>query len=163
MPAKSPTEQHILQIIDEMHADQVQFLAELVRSPSDNPPGDCAPHARRAAVLLESMGFTVERHDVPTAVVEANGMRSVTNLVVRHRFGPGPTIALNAHGDVVAPGAGWTHDPYGAEIADGGDAVGGDADVAGTARAAGAAQLPPPVQALMRAAAKVMTTVAQRV
>ena len=34
---------------------------------------------------------------------------------------------------------------------------------AGAARAAGAAQLPPPVQALMRAAAKVMTTVAQRV
>ena len=31
------------------------------------------------------------------------------------------------------------------------------------ARAEGAAQLPPPVQALMRAAAKVMTTVAQRV
>jgi ubiquinone biosynthesis monooxygenase Coq7 len=31
------------------------------------------------------------------------------------------------------------------------------------ARAAGAAMVPPPVQALMRAAAKVMTTVAQRV
>ena len=24
-------------------------------------------------------------------------------------------IALNAHGDVVPPGEGWTHDPYGAE------------------------------------------------
>ena len=28
-------------------------------------------------------------------------------------------IALNAHGDVVPPGEGWTHDPYGAEIVDG--------------------------------------------
>jgi succinyl-diaminopimelate desuccinylase len=46
-------------------------------------------------------------------------MRSATNLIVRHRFGPGPTIALNAHGDVVAPGEGWSSDPYGAEIRDG--------------------------------------------
>jgi succinyl-diaminopimelate desuccinylase len=28
-------------------------------------------------------------------------------------------VALNAHGDVVPPGAGWTRDPYGAEIVDG--------------------------------------------
>ena len=99
--------------------EQTRFLAELVKVPSDNPPGDCAPHAARAAQLLEQLGFTVERHPVPEAVARANGMISATNLVVRHRFGPGPTIALNAHGDVVAPGAGWTHDPYGAEIADG--------------------------------------------
>ena len=99
--------------------EQVRFLAELVKVPSDNPPGDCAPHAARAAELLEHLGFAVERHPVPTDVARANGMISATNLVVRHRFGPGPTIALNAHGDVVAPGAGWTHDPYGAEIADG--------------------------------------------
>ena len=46
-------------------------------------------------------------------------MVSATNLIVRRKFGPGPTIALNAHGDVVPPGAGWTHDPYGAEIVDG--------------------------------------------
>jgi succinyl-diaminopimelate desuccinylase len=39
--------------------------------------------------------------------------------VVRHRFGDGPVIALNAHGDVVQPGEGWTTDPYGAEIRDG--------------------------------------------
>jgi acetylornithine deacetylase/succinyl-diaminopimelate desuccinylase-like protein len=44
---------------------------------------------------------------------------SATNLVVRQRFGDGPTIALNAHGDVVQPGEGWTTDPYGAEIRDG--------------------------------------------
>ena len=28
-------------------------------------------------------------------------------------------MALNAHGDVVPPGEGWTKDPYGAEIVDG--------------------------------------------
>lgn len=99
---------------------QEAFLAELVRMPSDNPPGDCAPHAERAAALLEGLGLTVERHPVPDDLVRANGMVSATNLVVRHRFGAGgPTIALNAHGDVVPPGEGWTRDPFGAEIVDG--------------------------------------------
>lgn len=95
------------------------FLAELVRVPSDNPPGDCAPHAERAAQLLEAMGLPVERHVVPKDVVAANGMVSCTNLVVRVRFGDGPVIALNAHGDVVPPGLGWTAEPYGAEVRDG--------------------------------------------
>ncbi|GAB0117377.1 peptidase [Acidisoma sp. 7E03] len=98
---------------------EVAFLAALVRQSSDNPPGDCAPHAAMAAGLLEALGFTVERHPVPEPVVQAAGMISATNLIIRHRFGPGPVIALNAHGDVVAPGEGWTHDPYGAEIVDG--------------------------------------------
>ncbi len=98
---------------------QTRFLAELVKVPTDNPPGDCDAHANRAAALLEELGFQVERHKVPDALVQANGMVSVTNLVVRRRFGDGPVIALNAHGDVVAPGDGWTHDPYGAGIVDG--------------------------------------------
>jgi acetylornithine deacetylase/succinyl-diaminopimelate desuccinylase family protein len=99
--------------------DEVAFLAEMVKAPSDNPPGDCREHAERAAALLEKLGFTVERHPVPEATVKAHGMASATNLIVRHRFGPGPTIALNAHGDVVPPGGGWTTDPYGAAIKDG--------------------------------------------
>lgn len=102
-------------------ADAERFLAALVRLPSDNPPGDCAPHAERAAALLEAMGLKVERHPVPSDVASAHRMASCTNLVVRARFGSGcgPTIALNAHGDVVPPGQGWTADPYGAEVRDG--------------------------------------------
>src|SRR5271165_386276 len=114
-----PSETAVLAHIDAHHAQQVAFLAALVRHPSDNPPGDCAPHAARAAALLEALGFAVERHAVPAEAVRASGMISATNLIVRHRFGDGPTVALNAHGDVVAPGAGWTHEPYGAEQRDG--------------------------------------------
>jgi succinyl-diaminopimelate desuccinylase len=102
--------------LESNHSKAVAFLAELVKVPSDTPPGNNEPHARRAAELLEAMGFTVERHAVPAARVAQEGLGSVTNLVVRHRFGPGPTIALNAHGDVVPPGDGWTRAPYGAEI-----------------------------------------------
>ncbi|HUZ71965.1 MAG TPA: M20/M25/M40 family metallo-hydrolase [Stellaceae bacterium] len=105
--------------VDAMHAAQRDFLAELVKFPSGNPPGDCAPAAARAAALLRGLGFAVETHPVPDAIVRASGMVSVTNLVVRHRFGPGPVVGLNAHGDVVPPGAGWTVDPYGAAVIDG--------------------------------------------
>ena len=69
--------------------------------------------------LLRQMGFPVEEHPVPADLVAAQGMVSVTNLIVRHRFGPGPVLALNAHGDVVPPGRGWSADPYGAEVRDG--------------------------------------------
>ncbi len=99
--------------------EQTAFLAELVRIPSDNPPGDCAPHAERTAALLEALGLTVERHPVPAELARSHGMVSATNLVARHRFGAGPVIALNAHGDVVPPGEGWTQDPYGAAVVDG--------------------------------------------
>ncbi len=104
-------------IIEAAFALEVDFLKALVKVPSDNPPGDCAAIAEVAASHLEGLGFTVERHPVPEPFVRQNGMRSVTNLIVRHVFGSGkgPVIALNAHGDVVPPGDGWTMQPYGAE------------------------------------------------
>ena len=98
---------------------QVRFLAEIVKIPTDNPPGDCGPAAERAAKLIEAFGWTVERHPVPDDIVKAAGMISCTNLIVRRTFGAGPTIALNAHGDVVPPGTGWTFDPYAATISNG--------------------------------------------
>ena len=95
------------------------FLAALVRMASDNPPGDCAAHAELAAGLLEGLGFSVERHPVSASLATAHGMVSATNLIVRQRFGDGPVVALNAHGDVVPPGEGWSVDPYGAVVVDG--------------------------------------------
>jgi len=106
--------------IDGQRDAQVAFLREVVRVPTDMPPGDCAPAAQRTAELLEAMGFEVERHAVPAERVAAYGMASVVNLIVRHRFGPGgPTVALNAHGDVVPPGDGWTRPPYEGVVEDG--------------------------------------------
>lgn len=106
-----------MSFIDDNFAREVAFLKELVKVPSDNPPGDCARHGEKSAELYEGLGFKVERHKVPEAYVQQYGMKSVINLVIREKFGSGkgPVIALNAHGDVVPPGQGWKHDPYGAE------------------------------------------------
>jgi len=102
--------------IDDHFDEEVRFLQELIRVPTDTPPGDNAPHAERTAELLQTFGFEAEKHPVPLADVRAYGMESITNLIVRRRYGEGRTIALNAHGDVVPPGDGWSRDPYGGEI-----------------------------------------------
>ena len=102
--------------IDAHFDEQVRFLQQLVRVPTDTPPGNNAPHAERTAELLGEFGFTAERHAVPASAAQQAGLESITNLVVRRHYGNGPTIGLNAHGDVVPPGEGWTHDPYGGEI-----------------------------------------------
>lgn len=107
------------QWIDAHFDEEVAFLQELVRVPTDTPPGNNAPHAERTAELLAGMGLQAEKHAVPEAEVKAAGLETITNLIVRRPYGPGKTIALNAHGDVVPPGEGWTHDPYGGEIVDG--------------------------------------------
>ena len=105
--------------IDAHFDEQVRFLQELIRVPTDTPPGNNAPHAERTAELLGTFGYQAEKHAVPQSDVQACGLQSITNLIVRRKYGPGRTIALNAHGDVVPPGEGWTHDPYGAEIDNG--------------------------------------------
>ena len=105
--------------IDAHFEQQVRFLQELVRVPTDTPPGNNAPHAERTAELLKAFGYDAERFPVPAQAVRDYGLQSITNLIVRRRYGDGPVIALNAHGDVVPPGEGWTHDPYGGEVVGG--------------------------------------------
>jgi acetylornithine deacetylase/succinyl-diaminopimelate desuccinylase family protein len=108
------------QWIDAHFDEQVKFLQALVQVPTDTPPGNNAPHAAKTTELLKNMGYEAEQFPVPEAEVKAYGLTSLTNLIVRRPFGPGgKTIALNAHGDVVPPGEGWTHPPYGAEIENG--------------------------------------------
>ncbi len=116
--------------IDAHFDDEVKFLQQLVQVPTDTPPGKNAPHAERTAELLKDFGFEAEKHAVPAQEVKDYGLESITNLIVRRRYGPegrkngerpsqGLVVALNAHGDVVPPGEGWSHDPYGGEIDDG--------------------------------------------
>lgn len=102
--------------VDAHFDEEVEFLRELVRVPTDTPPGDNAPHAERTAGLLAGFGLQAEQHPVPAQQVRDKGLQSITNLIVRRRFGEGPTVALNAHGDVVPPGEGWTRDPYGGQV-----------------------------------------------
>lgn len=108
--------ERIREVMTGRRARQFDFLKELVRIPSENPPGATEPLARRLAELLAEMGFVVERHAVDPELVHRFGRDRLTNLVVRHRFGDGPTLALQANGDTAPAGRGWRRDPFGAEI-----------------------------------------------
>ncbi|MCX5514816.1 peptidase M20 [Kaistia algarum] len=107
----------IREAVDANFGREVEFLKALIRLPSSNPPGDCAPHAEAVAAMLQELGFHVEIHPVPDPFARQYGLKSIVNLIVRRSFGVGrgPVIALNAHGDVVPPGEGWSTDPYGAD------------------------------------------------
>ena len=119
-PAHQPPYTRLDAWVDAHFDEEVRFLQALVQVPTDTPPGNNAPHAERTVALLADMGYTAEQYPVPAAQVQAYGMQSITNLIVRRRYRPGgPVIGLNAHGDVVPPGEGWTQDPYGGAVVDG--------------------------------------------
>ncbi len=105
--------------VDAHFDEELRFLQALVQVPTDTPPGNNTPHADRTVDLLKAFGMQAEKYAVPQDEVQAQGLQSITNVVVRRHYAPGRTIALNAHGDVVPPGEGWTRDPYGGVVEDG--------------------------------------------
>lgn len=94
-------------------ADPIQNLATLIRCPSVTPAEGGALTA--LAVMLEPLGFKVER-----MVATEPGMPDIENLYARIGT-EGPHLMFAGHTDVVPVGdaAAWTHDPFGAEIANG--------------------------------------------
>lgn len=110
----------IVQWIQDQEQDLVRFLRKLVQTASDNPVGDCLPIAKVLEKQLSELGFeNVSLLEIDGESVKANGMISMANVLAPTVFGEGINVVLNAHGDVVPPGLGWSVDPYGGEIVDG--------------------------------------------
>ncbi|PHY05676.1 MAG: peptidase M20 [Alcaligenaceae bacterium] len=108
------------QWIDAHFDEQVSFLQSVLSVPTDTPPGNNTPHALHTAELLKKYDMQAQAHAVPAEIVHAAGLESITNLIVKRQYGQGGRVlALNAHGDVVPPGDGWTYPPYAGEIHDG--------------------------------------------
>jgi acetylornithine deacetylase/succinyl-diaminopimelate desuccinylase-like protein len=86
---------------------------ELVRVPSENPPGDERAIAAAVSPHLEAIGCQV------IEIEPAPGRVSLVGTLDSGRRGP--TLALNGHLDVVPAGPldGWEHPPYEAVVADG--------------------------------------------
>ena len=119
-PNKTQLYTKLDQWIDAHFDEQVKFLQKVIQVPTDTPPGNNTPHALHVTELVKAYGMQAEPHAVPEAIVREAGLESITNLIIKRQYGQGgKTLALNAHGDVVPPGEGWTYPPYGAEIHDG--------------------------------------------
>lgn len=100
------------------HDELVATLRDLVRIPSVNPPPPDAPDGERrvAEYLAGALADVGLRPEVAEAVP---GRASVFARLRGDGTGGDPLLLLS-HLDVVpAPPDGWTHDPFGADIADG--------------------------------------------
>ncbi|SDE68875.1 M20 family metallopeptidase [Auraticoccus monumenti] len=112
--------------------DVVALTSSLVAVDSTNPGGDEAGALAVLADLFASRGLApeIDRYRDGHA-----------NLVVRVPFGPGPTLMLNSHIDVVPAGDGWRHAPFTPVVADGRLHGRGSADAKGSLAAMAVALL----------------------
>ena len=115
-----PQDERIIRAAESVIDEAVEFTREMIRIPTVNPPGEFYEDgARCIGKWLQGAGFTAE-------YIAAEGMPEHTakhprlNVIGRREgAGPGKTLHLNGHFDVVPAGRGWTKDPFGAEISDG--------------------------------------------
>ncbi len=107
------TKQKLLQRIEEDRDLLVGFLRDFIRCASPNPPGDTLAAARHVRALLDA-------HGADYRVIAPN--ETMPNIIAAFDCAkPGRHLALNGHIDVfpAGDGAGWTKDPWGAELVDG--------------------------------------------
>lgn len=105
--------EQLLRFLDARYDEIVGFAAELVRTPSPNPPGDERAVAELVAGRLEAFGLHAE-------LVARSPARA--NLVARLRGEEmGRRLLYNGHLDTKPPGdlSAWRTDPYRPTIMDG--------------------------------------------
>ena len=94
----------------------IEHLCALIRTPSDNPPGDCRAAADVAEARCAALGLDTERYEV------APGGGAAPLPTVLAWLGPrtlAPDLVLNAHLDASPPTPEWTVGAYDAVRRDG--------------------------------------------
>lgn len=104
--------------VDEVADEMVEFLRQIVRIPTENPPGasypECAAAIGRA---MTEAGLDVRTVDVPADLLPSlapHGMGLPRPSVIGKLSGAGdrPVLHFTGHYDVVPAGGGWSVDPY---------------------------------------------------
>ena len=106
--------------IDAMRDDLIALTQDLIRIPTLNPPG------QDYRAICEYLDRRLTKHGFETQLIRAFGTPGDSekyprwNIVARREgVRSGECVHFNSHTDVVEVGAGWTFDPFGAEISDG--------------------------------------------
>jgi succinyl-diaminopimelate desuccinylase len=106
--------------IDAKRDELIQLTQDLIRIPTLNPPGE------NYQAICDYLDKRLSAHGFDTQLIRAFGTPGDSekyprwNIIAR-RDGKhqGDCVHFNSHTDVVEVGAGWTFDPFGAEISDG--------------------------------------------
>lgn len=110
----------LLAAVDARAGELVELLQALIRLPTVNPPGDgYEDFVAYLQARLDALGYATEVHHAPPELAPLGEGRPRPNLLATLRTGPGPTVHLNGHYDVVPAGNDWTRDPFGGELAGG--------------------------------------------
>jgi succinyl-diaminopimelate desuccinylase len=97
-------EEVVLKRIDAMREQIIQFLQQLVRFPSEVPPGKYREISKYIAGKMEDMGLKVK--------IKRN------NVIGELGEGDSPSLIFNAHYDTVTVHDGWTKDAHSGERID---------------------------------------------
>lgn len=111
--------------VDEMREELVTFLSDMVKVPTENPPGryykECA---QLIGEKMREFGHEVNYVEIPPERLHelaphGNGLPRV-NVVGRIKGEKEkPLLHFNGHYDVVPAGGNWTVDPFGGVVKDG--------------------------------------------
>ncbi|KAJ03981.1 acetylornithine deacetylase/succinyl-diaminopimelate desuccinylase family protein [Sulfitobacter mediterraneus] len=100
--------------------DLIVLTQDLIRIPTLNPPG------QDYRLICEYLDKRLSAHGFETQLIRAHGTPGDCtkyprwNIIARREGRhAGDCVHFNSHTDVVEVGAGWTFDPFGAEISDG--------------------------------------------
>ena len=100
--------------------DLIALTQDLIRIPTLNPPGE------NYRQICEYLDKRLSGHGFETELIRALGTPGDGDKyprwnIVARRTGArsGECVHFNSHTDVVEVGAGWTFDPFGAEVSDG--------------------------------------------
>src|SRR5215210_4643995 len=113
--------QRLRQAAHDLEEQTVAFTQELVRIPTENPKLAAITAGAEAAcqdvieARLQTLGCVIDRWDVYP------GRPDLIGRLQGHGGEKGRSLILNGHIDVVPAGdpAGWIHEPFAAEIAEG--------------------------------------------
>jgi len=105
----------------ELEEETVEFLQELVRTNSVNPPGDYSDLHDLLMDTYDDLEWETETIWAPDELLEEHGFEHPRPNVLSYPVrGDGPSIALIAHLDTVpVDEEAWTRDPFAGEIEDG--------------------------------------------
>lgn len=110
----------IIRRVTELLPEMVEFLQQLIRIPTVNPPGECYEQcARLLGERYRKLGYQVEF--IPAeGHLDHSARHPRVNVLARLADGAAtPCLHFNGHLDVVPAGRGWSVDPFGGELRDG--------------------------------------------